>query len=296
MRRVLASRCGLSLVAVVIAVAACSATAKAGTIPVGYLSWDVDFPANAGEFDIVNETGPNSSVFPDTTFPITNILNLSALSLTVHFNNGSTVVEASSYFSLSPDGESFNGTPIPIGGTNPIPVSATLTGNFSPLTVTLNSGGGPQSILPGFTTTDSDSPTLVDGDLSIIYATTGTSSVPEPATCTFLAIGLGCLLVARQKRAGLNWKGLLPMKGVLPVLFCCGESVRFRASEPEFVGRALERRGGRDQRKHHGDIVPVGVDQPGKRSREDFQHLRRRRSDHGECQQREDGCRLIAES
>src|SRR5271165_3330946 len=106
------ARLGFSLV-VFVAVAACTATAKAGSIPVGYISWDVDFPANAGEFDIVNETGPNSSVFPDTTFPITNILSLSSLGLVVHFNNGSTVVESSSYFSLSPDGESFNGTPLP---------------------------------------------------------------------------------------------------------------------------------------------------------------------------------------
>jgi hypothetical protein len=53
---------------------------------------------------------------------------------------------------------SFDGCAIPIGGTNPLPTSATLTGNFSPTTL-------------------SDTPNLVDGDFGIIHATDGTTPI-----------------------------------------------------------------------------------------------------------------------
>jgi hypothetical protein len=42
-------------------------------IPVGYISWDVNFPGNAGQFDITNLTGPNAL---PPSFPITTTLNL----------------------------------------------------------------------------------------------------------------------------------------------------------------------------------------------------------------------------
>ena len=180
--------------------AVCATAGFGELIPVGYVSWDVAFPGNAGEFDIINQTGPNSSVFPNTTFPITTTLSLSSLLLVVHFDDGATTVDGSSYFTLSGDGESFNGTAIPIGGTNPLPTSATLTGDFSPTTVTVNPDRT-VTILPTFSTTLVDSPNLVDGDLGIIYATTATSAVPEPGLRILLTIALGSLMIARGGQA-----------------------------------------------------------------------------------------------
>ncbi|MGH9663852.1 MAG: hypothetical protein ACRD9L_05475, partial [Bryobacteraceae bacterium] len=111
-------------------------SASADTLPAGFVSWDVNFPGNAGQFDIINQTGPNSSVLPDTTFPISTTVSLSSLSLLVDFSNGTSHTFGSSYFVLSADGISFDGSPIPIGGTNPTPTDATLTGTFSPLSIT----------------------------------------------------------------------------------------------------------------------------------------------------------------
>src|SRR5215831_4903497 len=100
-------------------------TTTAATFPSGFISWDIVFSGNAGQFDITNQTGPNASVFPDTTFPIATKLALSSLSLMVDFSNGSHTTFGSSYFTLSADNQSFDGSPIPIGGTNPLPISAT---------------------------------------------------------------------------------------------------------------------------------------------------------------------------
>lgn len=80
------------------------------------------------------------------------------------------------YFSLAPDGESYNGTAIPIGGTNPTPISATLTGAFSPTSVT--TGSGPVTILSTFTASLSNSPTLMDGDTAVIDAMSGSNIYP----------------------------------------------------------------------------------------------------------------------
>jgi hypothetical protein len=42
--------------------------AQATPIPLGFVSWDVMVPGSFGEFDIVNETGPNSGgSFPVST-------------------------------------------------------------------------------------------------------------------------------------------------------------------------------------------------------------------------------------
>jgi hypothetical protein len=183
-----------------LAVGLFSAVTFASSIPIGWIDWNVTTPT-VGEFDIVNQTGPNASSFPDTTFPVTTSVNLSSLSLTVNFNDGSTSVFGSSYFTLSPDGLSFDGGPIPIGGTNPLPVSATLTGTFSPLNLTLNDGST-ITVLPTFTATITD-PTggpLQDGDLAIIYATTGSHGVtPEPSTLLLLGTGLSALIFLRRK-------------------------------------------------------------------------------------------------
>jgi hypothetical protein len=190
--------------------ALCVGSAAASTIAVGYMSWDVNFPGNAGAFDIVNLTGPNAA---PSTFPITTLVNLTSLTLVVHFVGGgsATYGPTSGYFSLDPDGESLDGTAIPIGGTNPEPLSATLTGTFSPTSI---SDPGADHILPAFSVTFSDAPNLVDGDLGVIYATEGTGGVtPEPGSWILLAIGLVGLLIAR---GGMNRK---PTKAAISTMF-----------------------------------------------------------------------------
>jgi hypothetical protein len=204
----------------------CCATASAQVYGAGYVSWDVTFPGEAGEFDITNLTGPNNT--GDTFFPVTTELELSNLSLLVNFAGGGseTFGPLSGYFSLSPDGESFNGTSIPIGGTNPEPISATLSGNFSATTVTLDAaeGGSTINIKPTFAVSFSDTPNLVDGDLAEIFVRTVVSSTPEPGTWLMMATGLVLLLFAGRSRfaprafggafkaaTGVAAKGLLPL-------------------------------------------------------------------------------------
>lgn len=192
----------------------------AGQIAVGTIAWNETFPGNAGEFDIVNDTGVNSSTFPDPTFPVSTTLTFSNLSLLVDFNDSSSQTYGPSYFTLSGDGQSFDGTSIPIGGTNPLPVDATLTGTFAPTSITLNDGSTP-TILSGFTATFSDSPNLMDGDFAVIYATTSEGGAPEPGTWLLLATGLALVLISR-KRATLtavnNMTKSVVVKAMLPVL------------------------------------------------------------------------------
>jgi hypothetical protein len=174
----------------------------------------VNFPANAGEFDIVNVTGPNAA---PPTFPITTLVSLSNLTLMVNFVGGgsTTFGPASGYFSLDPDGESLDGTAIPIGGTNPEPLSATLTGTFSPTSI---DDPGADSILPAFSATLSDAPNLVDGDLGVIYATEGTvtGTTPEPGSWALLAIGLvGLFIVGGRKNKNMTKAAISAMFGGL---------------------------------------------------------------------------------
>jgi hypothetical protein len=178
-----------------------SAAASATDIPIGFISYDVVAPGNDARFDIVNETGPNSSPFPDPTFPVVTPESLTGLSLHVDFSDGSSSTFGSSYFTLAADGLSFNGGTIPIGGANPKPIDATLTGTFAVTTLTLNDGSV-VTIDPTFTAFFSDSPTLVDGDFAIINATTtGAVATPESSSLSMLIIGmLGLLLLYERRR------------------------------------------------------------------------------------------------
>src|ERR1700751_2076678 len=65
-------------------------TGGGAPIPLGYLVYDVLFPGNFGEFDIVNQTGPNSSLPTSSDFPVTTTVLFSDLSLTLNFSDGST--------------------------------------------------------------------------------------------------------------------------------------------------------------------------------------------------------------
>jgi hypothetical protein len=175
-----------------------------GDTVVGYISWDVTLPGSSGQFDISNDTGPNASVFPDMTFPITTSVDLKSLALTVDFSDGSVTNFGASYFTLDPDGLSLHGNPIAIGGTNAQPIDATLTGDFSPLIVTLNDGST-QTIDAAFSTTilPSSPPNLSDGDLAIIFAKSagGPPPVPEPSTGLLsITVFVGILALRRFDR------------------------------------------------------------------------------------------------
>jgi hypothetical protein len=156
-------------------------------------------------------TGPNST--GDPTFPISTTVNLSSLSLMVDFSSGPPVTYGPSYFTLSLDGISWDGGDIPIGGTNPIPVDATLTGVFSPTALMLFDSSTP-NILPGFSATLSGSGSggmMQDGDNVIINATEAPSSgaVPEPSSWILMAAGVALLALASRRRSYAKVKAAL---------------------------------------------------------------------------------------
>jgi len=95
---------------------------------------------------------------------------------------------------------SFNGGDIPIGGANPLPTDATLTGLFSPLFISLD-GGGTETILPNFSASIAFAENgLEDGSFALIEATPSTTPAPEPETLPLLLIGIGALALARRTR------------------------------------------------------------------------------------------------
>jgi hypothetical protein len=171
------------------------AVASANQIPIGYFSWNVT-SGITGEFDILNQTGPNSS---DPTWPVTSTINLESLSLTVDFTHDRTEVFGPAYFSLGLDGISFDGATIPTGLFIAKPIDATLTGAFSPTDLTLFDGST-VSILPTFSVTIESSAgvgdPLLDGNLAIIEATT----IPEPSYRFLVLTCLGVLLLFRKAR------------------------------------------------------------------------------------------------
>jgi len=188
-----------------VAVFLMSSAAFGGLIPIGYVDWAVTSSAT-GEFDIVNQTGPNSSPFPDPSFPVTTPVTLGSLSLLVDFSDGSHVVFGPSYFTLAADGLSWDGSAIGIGGTNPQPVDATLTGTFSPTTI-IENDGSVHTIDAGFSATilSSSPPDLADGDLAIISATESSTAVPEPASVSWMLMGtfvLGLVVVRNRHLFG----------------------------------------------------------------------------------------------
>lgn len=209
--------------------------AQATPIPLGDIQWDVTIPGSFGQFDIVNETGPNSS---PPTFPVTTEVQFNSLSLVVHFSDGSTTTFGPSYFTLNPDGESLDGSPIAIGGVSPQPTEAILTGDLAPTTITVN--GIPTTVNSSFdngaggsvTITPSSPPNLADGDFAIINAESGVSpppTTPEPdMTLTFLVGSFMILILARRPRWRDGLKTLLAAArfgGAVGVLFAIGATL-----------------------------------------------------------------------
>jgi len=194
-----------------------AALAFPATVNVGYVSFDLTFPANVGEFDITNGTGPNSTPSPDSTFPITNSVSLSGLSLEVHFKSGATSTLGSSYFTLASDGLSFDGNPSFNQAIDPI-TTAILSGTFATTAFTLNDGSS-FTADPSFSTTITNpSGFLQDGDFGLILAsppgTGGGPAVPEPASWFLLGGGLAILVVAPRfprRRFWLRLSSSLPL-------------------------------------------------------------------------------------
>lgn len=162
----------------------------AAPVPSGYISWDVNIPGSSGNFNISNFTGPNAL---DPDFPIVTPLQLSALSLVVDFEGGGRTVFGPSYFVAGPDGLSFDGGDIAIGGTNPLPTAATLTGNYTTTPVTLADGRS-MDILDTFTASlGNGSGALSDGDLAVIFASPRGGTVPLPGSFVLVLSGIAAL-------------------------------------------------------------------------------------------------------
>jgi len=199
-KNILKTLCVVGLTVFALAVSA--PRAAAGTINIGFVSWDLIAPGSNGSFDITNETGANAVALGDPAdFPVDSAVNLSSLSLVVNFSDGSSSTFGSAYFTLAADGLSFNGGAIPVGGANPRPTSATLTGTFSPLSLTLFDAST-VSILSGFSTTitPSSGRTLLDGDSALIVATTSDTTPPVPEPTTLVLFGTGLAGLASRKK------------------------------------------------------------------------------------------------
>lgn len=171
----------------------------ADTINLGFVQFIMGSDTTAG-FNVLNETGPNSAPFPDTSFPVVTPVSFLNLTLVVNFANGTTesFLPASGYFSLAGDNLSFMGQQRTDFFANPIS-SATLSGMVGATDLVLNSGFV-VGIGPAFSSSITDPlGSLVDGDFSLITGATAISEVPEPGMIGLVAIGMAALGVHRLR-------------------------------------------------------------------------------------------------
>src|ERR1700758_1506471 len=104
-----------------------SAQAHADLVPLGDVVFDVGTSTTA-TIDILNFTGANSFA---PFFPVTTTVTLSGLTLLVNFSDGSSETFTQSNFTLSADGQSYDGPTIAIGG-SALPTKATPNGPPTP--------------------------------------------------------------------------------------------------------------------------------------------------------------------
>ena len=187
--------------------------AQAAPIALGFISWDVTIPGSFGQFDITNMTGPNEC---PPGFPVDTEVQFTSLSLVVQFSDGSTTTFGPSYFTLNPDGESLDGSPVAIGGVSPQPTEASLSGDLTPTTIDVS--GTPTMVDASFDTATilpSSPPNLADGDFAVINAEpAAVSATPEPDMILTLILGSSMVLIlARRPRRRDGLKSRLSAAG-----------------------------------------------------------------------------------
>ncbi len=193
-----------------------SAVAYASDVPVGFISYDF-IGGGLAEFDITNQTGPNSSIYPDQTWPVSNSISLGSLSLTVYYAGGGSFVYGPGYFSLEPDGLSWAGPQVP---DTTLFSSATLTGTFNPTLFDLNDGSQFNANV-NFSATISDPNNLQNGDFAIIYATPASGTTPEPGTLVLVGTGALGLLRFRRRKLHLNVRRWFGSRTAITFFLCC---------------------------------------------------------------------------
>jgi hypothetical protein len=176
----------------------------ADTINLGFIQFIGGTSGGTAGFNILNDTGPNSSPFPDTSFPVTTPVSFSDLTLKVNFTDGTnqTFLPASGYFTLASDHLSYSGGQESTFATDPI-TSAMLTGTFNTTNLSLNDGSL-VTIPSSFTAAITDPfGALALGDFSLItaFATPATTATPEPSLALLLACGLIGLALFRYTHA-----------------------------------------------------------------------------------------------
>src|SRR5580658_2770053 len=140
-------------------------------------------------FDILNLTGLDSSVFPNTSFPATTSVPFSDLTLDVDFASGppDEFLPGSNYFSAAGVGDQeFDLTKDPI-------LAAGLTGTFGVSALTLNDGSH-ATIDPDFSLIMINPPGNLQSN-SFALITASTVATPEPSMGEMLAVGLGAVIL-----------------------------------------------------------------------------------------------------
>jgi len=201
---------GICLLALALVAMAFVPPAHATVENVGYLSFDLTSAPDTYQFDIVGQSGVNSS--GDASFPVSTTVDLSKLNLVLSFAGAPSETFGSSYFTPDSDGESFDGAGLTLPTT---PTTAVLTGTFSTTSFLLYNGTT-VTVDPTFTATISDSSGLSDGDFALISATVaggGPTVTPEPGTFVMVGSGLAFALAGLNRRrmraalAGLSRSG-----------------------------------------------------------------------------------------
>jgi hypothetical protein len=211
----------LGVTGVAVAGILASGSAHAALIPLGDVFFDVTVPGSTANIDIGNFTGSNAA--PAFGFPVTTPVTLSGLNLVVTFSDASTATFTQSAFTLSLDGQSYDGPTIAIGGSAQ-PVKAVLDGTLSPTSI---NDGSPETVDASFVEaiiTDAAGD-LEDGDFAEIDATTATGgggAVPEPGTLALFGSGLlGLGLFVRRRRENSSFFRL-PLAAAASILVAGG--------------------------------------------------------------------------